>query len=104
MRATRPHMPGYGVLPADEGERLLPFEWAEERLRDARNYWVATVGPGGPHLMAVWGVWLDRRVVVSPRGEVRQARDPAGRPRCVPAPGGAPPGDVRAGVAEGTPP
>src|SRR2546428_2971773 len=98
MRATRPHMPGYGVLPADEGERLLPFEWAEERLRDARNYWVATVGPGGPHLMAVWGVWLDRRFLVSTRRETRKARHPPGQPPFALAPPGAPPGNRGAGA------
>src|SRR2546430_5058310 len=94
MRATRPHMPGYGVLPADEGERLLPFEWAEERLRDARNYWVATVGPGGPHLMAVWGVWLDRRVLFRTRRESRAARNLAAPPRWPAPPRGAPEASV----------
>ena len=102
MRATRPHMPGYGVLPADEGERLLPFEWAEERLRDARNYWVATVGPGGPHLMDVWGVWLDRRFVFSTGRKSRKARNLAAEPRCVVAPGGAAEEIVVEGVAEET--
>ena len=41
-------MPGYGVLPADEGEGLLPFEWAEARLRAARNYWWRPSAPTGP--------------------------------------------------------
>ncbi len=48
----------YGA-PAPEGD-LLPWTWAEERLRSARNYWVATVRPSGrPHSRPVWGVWLD---------------------------------------------
>jgi hypothetical protein len=89
MHASRPYMPGYGVLPADEGEGLLPFEWAEERLRDARNYWVATVGPDGPHLMAVWGVWIDRQFVFSTGRKSRKARNLASEPRCVIAPEGA---------------
>src|SRR2546430_11458039 len=89
MRATRPHMPGYGVLPADEGERLLPFEWAEERLRDARNYWVATVGPGGPHLMAVWGVWLDRRVMFRNRRKQPKGAHLPAQPPCLVPPQGA---------------
>jgi len=83
MRATRPYMPGYGILPADEGEGLLPFEWAEARLRDARNYWVATVGPDGPHLMAVWGVWIDRQFVFSTGRESRKARNLEQNPNCV---------------------
>lgn len=52
--------PGYGV-PADaSGAELLPWSWAEERLRAARNYWITTVSPAGrPHAMPVWGLWLD---------------------------------------------
>lgn len=44
--------------PAPPGE-LLPWEWAEERLRRARNYWIATTRrDGAPHCRPVWGVWL----------------------------------------------
>jgi len=51
-------MPGYGILPADQGTGLLPWSWAERRLRDSHDYWVATVWPDGrPHTMPVWGVW-----------------------------------------------
>ncbi len=38
---------------------LLPWDWAEERLRAPRNYWIATVAPSGrPHCRPHWGVWL----------------------------------------------
>src|SRR6266487_1604299 len=58
--AARPHMPGYGLLPADKGSGLLPWSWALERLRNSRNYWLTTVWPDGrPHVMPVWAVWLD---------------------------------------------
>lgn len=51
-------MPGYGILPADRGTGLLPWSWAEQRLRDSHDYWVATVWPDArPHLMPVWGTW-----------------------------------------------
>ncbi|MEV6898172.1 pyridoxamine 5'-phosphate oxidase family protein [Amycolatopsis sp. NPDC051372] len=54
--ATRPHMPGYGIAPASAG--LLPWHWADERLRTSHDYWLATVTPAGlPHLMPVWAVW-----------------------------------------------
>ena len=37
----------------------LPWRWAEQRLIEARNYWIATVRPDGrPHTRPVWGVWL----------------------------------------------
>ena len=59
-RSGRPHMPGYGILGPDGGTGLLPWSWAEERLRDSRNYWLATVRPDGrPHVMPVWAVWDD---------------------------------------------
>jgi pyridoxamine 5'-phosphate oxidase-like protein len=63
-------MPGYGILPADQGGGLLPWSWALERLRASHDFWVATVWPAGdaaggrwagengrPHLMPVWAVW-----------------------------------------------
>ncbi|WP_020671849.1 pyridoxamine 5'-phosphate oxidase family protein [Amycolatopsis nigrescens] len=55
-RASRPQMPGYGTSSGAEG--MLPWSWAEQRLRDSHDYWVSTVWPDGrPHLMPVWGVW-----------------------------------------------
>jgi uncharacterized pyridoxamine 5'-phosphate oxidase family protein len=57
-RAGRPHAPGYG-FPSDP-DGALPWAWAQERLRDCRNYFVASVRPDGrPHSMPVWGLWLD---------------------------------------------
>jgi hypothetical protein len=94
-------MPGYGILPADDGEGLLPFEWAEARLRDARNYWVATVDElRRPHLMAVWGVWLDRQFMFSTGRASRKARNLATSPRCAIAPEGAAEAVVVEGAAE----
>ena len=56
--ATRPYMPGYGIAPAGESTGLLPWSWAETRLRDSHHYWVATVTPASrPHLMPVWAAW-----------------------------------------------
>lgn len=52
-------MPGYGILPAEEGSGLLDWAATAERLATSRNYWVATVRPDGrPHLWPVWAVWL----------------------------------------------
>ncbi len=53
-------MPGYGILPAEEGSGLLDWPATARRLATSRNYWVATVWPDGrPHLWPVWAVWLD---------------------------------------------
>lgn len=57
-RPDRPHMPGYGLLAADEGGGLLPWSFVSRQMEEARNYWVVTVGPGShPHASPVWGLW-----------------------------------------------
>jgi len=56
-RASRPHMPGYGIATGQEG--TLPWEWARERLENTRNYFVSSTRPDGrPHVMPVWAIWL----------------------------------------------
>ena len=77
-------MPGYGTLPAAEGGGLLPWSWAEERLRSSRNYWLASSWPGGrPHVMPVWGVWHEQSFWFSSSRGSRKSRNLAGDPRCV---------------------
>jgi len=81
--ATRPYMPGYGVLDASQGTGLLPWSWALERLERSHDYWVATVGPDGrPHVMPVWGVWIDDALWFSSSRGSRKARNLAARPQC----------------------
>ena len=83
-RASRPHMPGYGVRGPHEGTGLLPWTWAEERLEASRNYWVNTLWPDGrPHSMPVWGVWDGSALWFSSSLRSRKARNIAGDPRCV---------------------
>jgi general stress protein 26 len=57
--ATRPRLPDeYGVPRETDG--VLPWEFVDDRMRDARIYWIATVGPGGvPHARPVDGVWVE---------------------------------------------
>jgi Pyridoxamine 5'-phosphate oxidase len=79
---SRPRMPGYGVLPAEEGGGLLPWDWALERLHDSHDYWVSTMRPGGiPHCMPVWGVWREGIWFSSSLGS-RKARNLAANPGC----------------------
>jgi PPOX class probable F420-dependent enzyme len=81
--ADRPHMPGYGVLPAGKGSGLIPWAEAERRLIAAHDFWCATVTPGGaPHVMPVWGVWLEDQVWFSSSLRSRKARNLAADPRC----------------------
>lgn len=76
-------MPGYGLLPADRGSGLIAWAEAERRLDVAHDYWLATVRPdGAPHVMPVWGLWLDGRVWFSSGLRSRKARNLAADPRC----------------------
>jgi pyridoxine/pyridoxamine 5'-phosphate oxidase len=77
-------MPGYGLLAANAGQGLLPWSWAETRLREARNYWLASASETGrPHAMAVWGVWREGALWFSTSGASRKGRNLAHDARCV---------------------
>ena len=81
--ADRPVMPGYGILSASEGSGLIPWAEAERRLSVSHDYWCATVRPdGAPHVMPVWGVWLEGRLWFSSSLRSRKARNLAAEPRC----------------------
>jgi hypothetical protein len=100
--SSRPHMPGYGLPEGNKG--LLPWSWAEQRLKRSHNYWITTVKldsvprslpPHGasahnvsphttsPHTMVVWGLWQDGRFLFSTGGKSRKARNLAQNTNCV---------------------
>jgi nitroimidazol reductase NimA-like FMN-containing flavoprotein (pyridoxamine 5'-phosphate oxidase superfamily) len=64
-RVDRPVAPTvYGFARATAP--LLAWDVVEERLRYARNYWLATVRPDGrPHVTPVWGVWVEHALWVN---------------------------------------
>jgi hypothetical protein len=75
-------MPGYGLPLGKKG--LLPWSWAEQRLKKSHNYWITTVKPScGPHTMVVWGLWLDGRFVFSTGSKSRKARNLEQNKNCV---------------------
>ena len=79
-RATRPHIPGYGV-PDDEGDGTLPWSWARQQLERALIYWVASVKPDGhAHLMPTWGAWVEDRFYFEGGLDTRRARNIAANP------------------------
>jgi hypothetical protein len=81
-KATRPYMPGYGLPKGKKG--LLPWSWAKQRLETSHNYWVATTRPdGAPHVMVVWGLWLDGLFLFSTGRQSRKARNLARNRKCV---------------------
>lgn len=56
----RPHIPGYGVPKSMKG--TLPWTWARKRLERAMVYRLATAGKdGAPHLIPIWGAWVNDR-------------------------------------------
>jgi general stress protein 26 len=81
-KATRPHMPGYGITPKKAG--MLPWKWAVARLNKSKQYWIATTRPdGAPHVMVVWGLWFEGAFWFSTGRESRKGRNLAVNPRCV---------------------
>jgi uncharacterized pyridoxamine 5'-phosphate oxidase family protein len=81
-KASRPHMPGYGLPKGSKG--LLPWKWADDRLKKSHNYWITTVKPdGSPHTMIVWGLWLDGQLLFSTGRQSRKARNLAENQHCV---------------------
>src|SRR3954469_24183704 len=52
-------MPSYDIAAPDEGQGLLDWSWAVERLVKSHDYWLApTWADGRPHLMPVCGARL----------------------------------------------
>jgi len=81
-RAGRPRIQGYGLSKSRKG--LLPWKWAANRLAKSYQYWVATVRPDGrPHVMPVWGLWLNGAFCFSTGSQSRKAKNLAQNPYCV---------------------
>ena len=86
-QATRPRAPGYGFPKTKKG--LLPWSWAEQRLKKSHNYWITTVKAANsakdaaPHTMVVWGLWQDGRFVFSTGSKSRKARNLAENKHCI---------------------
>ena len=81
-KASRPHMPGYGMPRGTRG--LLTWAWAEKRLLASHNYYLTTVRPDGtPHVMPLWAIWVDGRLYFSTGAKSVKARNLAANPACV---------------------
>jgi nitroimidazol reductase NimA-like FMN-containing flavoprotein (pyridoxamine 5'-phosphate oxidase superfamily) len=86
--ADRPYAPGYGIVGADQGKGLLPWPWVARRMNRCRTFWLATIraglpsGQGRPHVMPVWGVWLDDAFFFSTGRQSRKGQNLAANPAC----------------------
>ena len=57
-------------------DALLPWSFVEERLREAINYWLATIGPNNrPHVRPVDGVWVENALIFGGSPETRWVRN-----------------------------
>ena len=87
-KADRPDNPGYGI--EETGKGLLSWRWAERRLSQTQNYFLATMrSDGRPHVMPIWGVWVKGRFYFSTGKKSVKARNLAKNANCVLCPGGA---------------
>lgn len=80
--AVRPQMEGYAVPQSTEG--ILRWEWARSRFSRSHNYWLTTVRPDGvPHVMPVWGIWLDGAWYFSTASTSRKSRNLEDNSNCI---------------------
>jgi hypothetical protein len=83
-KASRPFWPDALQEPSDPTRGLMPWTWALERLQKSHNYWIATSRPDfRPHLMIVWGIWLDDAFWFSTGLRTRKARNLSDHSSCV---------------------
>jgi len=75
---SRPHFPpGYMDNPTSE----VSWDFVEQRLTEAKNYWLCSVRASGcPHCVPRWAVYLDGRVYYDGSPETRHARNIAENP------------------------
>jgi nitroimidazol reductase NimA-like FMN-containing flavoprotein (pyridoxamine 5'-phosphate oxidase superfamily) len=87
-KADRPFAPGYGIVGAKEGKGLLPWDWVAKKMNACRTFWLATIRPSlrtghvRPHVMPVWGVWLDDAFFFSTGRKSRKGQNLAANPAC----------------------
>src|SRR5271169_4096815 len=83
-KADRPFAPGYGIVGAKDGKGLLSWAWVARKMKPCRTFWLATIhsGNGRPHVMPVWGVWLDDAFFFSTGRKSRKGQNLAANPAC----------------------
>ena len=83
-KADRPFAPGYGIVGAKEGKGLLPWAWVARKMNHCRTFWLSTIhsSHARPHLMPVWGVWLDDAFFFSTGHKSRKGQNLAANPAC----------------------
>jgi nitroimidazol reductase NimA-like FMN-containing flavoprotein (pyridoxamine 5'-phosphate oxidase superfamily) len=83
-KADRPFAPGYAIVGAKDGKGLLPWKWVAGKMNRCRTFWLATIHAvhGRPHVMPVWGVWLDEAFFFSTGRKSRKGQNLAANHAC----------------------
>src|SRR5271163_3759384 len=83
-RADRPFAPGYGIVGAEEGKGLLRWAWVARKMNRCHTFWLTTIHStqARPHVMPVWGVWVDNAFFVSTGRKSRKGQNLAVNPAC----------------------
>jgi uncharacterized pyridoxamine 5'-phosphate oxidase family protein len=101
-KPSRIHAPGYGFPKGTKG--LLPWPWAEQRLKKSHNYWITTITPGKPksrpHSMVIWGLWQDGRFLFITGAGSRKTRNLDANSNCIVATEDASEAVIVEGIAE----
>jgi Pyridoxamine 5'-phosphate oxidase len=81
--ASRPYWPDALQSLPDSTSGLKPWSWALERLEKSHNYWISTTRPEGrPHLMLVWGLWLENAFWFSTGARTRKSKNITAHREC----------------------
>ena len=72
-QVTRPHFPqGY----VDNPKRFLSWEQVEQKLAEAKHYWLCSVRPNSrPHAIPKWAVWINGHIYFDGSPQTRHARN-----------------------------
>lgn len=55
---TQPE-PLEGYWSPEDADKILSWDYVDQRMTSAKNYWISTINPNGcPHAVPIWGVWI----------------------------------------------
>lgn len=79
-------MPGYDMMFRKD-KSYLSWTWAVDHFSKTHNYFLSTTrSDGRPHVMPVWGVWLDRSFYFSTSRRSRKSKNLSLNNHCVVCP------------------
>jgi nitroimidazol reductase NimA-like FMN-containing flavoprotein (pyridoxamine 5'-phosphate oxidase superfamily) len=83
-KADRPFAPGYGIVGPKSGKGLLSWSWVAKKMNLCHTFWLGTIYAGAerPHVMPVWGVWVDDAFYFSTGRKSRKGQNLAENPSC----------------------